>query len=244
MCNLLNLLFEVSTVLFSFPFLFSGFCCFSVYPNVDIVAMGFSNMSFFAFFGLFLTSKESSILVTPLLLDIENFSMSSFECKALCIIIDFLLFWSIWLSSFHFKNGPEYFVKFIAQVIIPLMLFLWQNLVLRSYLVLQKYSFHTFSLFLFYDVCFQFSVFLIIFFIFPSVLMLSWFCSSVPCINSFLLFFPLSIAYFLVSNSSSMSWLHILIVYNWVSCSFSFYFWLISWYHRYTWDDLSFLVIL
>ena len=56
----------------------------------------------------------SSMLATLLplsFLDKYSLSMSSLECWTLCIIISFLIFWSICFSSpfLHFKNGPEYF---------------------------------------------------------------------------------------------------------------------------------------
>ena len=39
--------------------------------------------------------------------------MSSLRCKVICIIINFLVFWSACLSFslVHFKNGPKYFMQ-------------------------------------------------------------------------------------------------------------------------------------
>ena len=64
-------------------------------------------------------------------------SVSSFESKALCIVTNFLVIWSISSSSFlvHFKNGLEYFTRETAQVFIFFMGFLRLSLVSRSFLV-------------------------------------------------------------------------------------------------------------
>ena len=82
-------------------------------------------------------------------------------CKDLCIVINFVVLWSICLSFsiVHFKNGPEYLTRESAQMIIPLMKFLLQSLVSRSFLVLLRYSFPIFFLhfILFVGVCFQYS---------------------------------------------------------------------------------------
>ena len=56
---------------------------------------------------------QSSVLTCPLLslfLDTYSPYISSFGCKGLCIVTNFLITWSICLSSsiVHFKNGPEY----------------------------------------------------------------------------------------------------------------------------------------
>ena len=54
-----------------------------------------------------------SMLVSPLppsLLDTYSLSTLSLGCNALCMVISFLVLWSISLSFslVHFKNGPEY----------------------------------------------------------------------------------------------------------------------------------------
>ena len=97
-------------------------------------------------------STLSSMLVSPLppsFLDTYSLSTSSLECYALCMIISFLVLWSICLSSLvHFKNGPEYLTRGTAQVSIPLIRFLLHSFVSSSCLVLLKYSFFNFFFYL------------------------------------------------------------------------------------------------
>ena len=63
--------------------------------------------------------------------------MSSLGYRDLCIVIDFLVLWSISLSSslLHFKNGLEYLKRKTGQGYIPLKRLLVQSMVLRSFLV-------------------------------------------------------------------------------------------------------------
>ena len=90
-----------------------------------------------------------SMLVSPLssFFDAYSLSMSFNKCKALCIIISFLVLWSIcWSSSLvHFKNGPEDHTRRTAQVFIPLMRFLPYSLASCSFPVLLGYSFKILS---------------------------------------------------------------------------------------------------
>ena len=84
-------------------------------------------------------------------LETSRLSMLFLECKALCIVINFLVLWYICLSSslLHFKDGPEYLTRRTAQEFIALMRFLLQRLVLNSFLILLRYSFLIFLSFLF-----------------------------------------------------------------------------------------------
>ena len=79
-------------------------------------------------------------LLPPHFLDTYGLLTSSLGCKTLCIIISFLVLWSICWSSFlvHFKNCPE---RGTAQLFIILMRFLHCSLVSISFLVLLRYSF-------------------------------------------------------------------------------------------------------
>ena len=54
----------------------------------------------------------------PSFLDTYSLSTSSLRCNALCMVISFLLLWSISLSSFlvHLRKGPEYLTRGTAQV--------------------------------------------------------------------------------------------------------------------------------
>ena len=61
-------------------------------------------------------STQSSTLLSPLLvsfLDAYSLSMSYFWCRAYFIVISFLVFWFIGLSSclVHYKNGPKYLTR-------------------------------------------------------------------------------------------------------------------------------------
>ena len=70
----------------------------------------------------------SSMLVShfpPTLLDTYCLSTSPQGCNALCMVVSFLVLWSICLSSLvHFKNGPEYLTRGTVRLFIPLTKFL------------------------------------------------------------------------------------------------------------------------
>ena len=72
---------------------------------------------------------------------------SSLGCYAFCMIISFLVLWSICLCSslVHFKKSPEYLTRGTAQVFIPLIRFLLDSFVSSSLLVLLRNSFLIFS---------------------------------------------------------------------------------------------------
>ena len=74
--------------------------------------------------------------------------MSFLRCKALCLVINFLVFWTIYPSSFlvNFKKGVEYFTRGAVQVLIPLIRFIFQSMVSGNFLVLQRNTFLKFSL--------------------------------------------------------------------------------------------------
>ena len=91
-------------------------------------------------------SKLSSMLASPLppsLLGTYSLSTSSLGCNALCMVISFLVLWSIYLSSslVHLRKSPEYLTRGTAQVFIRLIRFLFQSFVSSSFLVLLRYSF-------------------------------------------------------------------------------------------------------
>ena len=92
------------------------------------------------------SSMLFSMLVSPIppsIFDTYNLLTSSLGCKALCMVISFLVLWSICLSSslVHSKNTPEYLMRMTARVFIPLMRFLLFSLVSSSFLVPLRYSF-------------------------------------------------------------------------------------------------------
>ena len=79
----------------------------------------------------------------PSFLDTYSLSTSSLGCNALCMVISFLVLWSICLSSsrVHLRKGPEYLTSGTAQVFIPLMRFLLESFFSSSFRVLLRYSF-------------------------------------------------------------------------------------------------------
>ena len=95
-------------------------------------------------------STVSSMLASPLppsFLDTYYLSTSSLGCNALCMVISFLVLWSICLSSslVHLRKGPEYLTRDTAQVYISLMRFLLESFVSSSFRVLLRYSFRIVS---------------------------------------------------------------------------------------------------
>ena len=91
-------------------------------------------------------STLSSMLASPLPPFFHctySLSTSSLGCNALCMVISFLVPWSICLSSslVHLRKGPEYLTRSTAQVFIPLIRFLQLSFVLSSFLVLLRYYF-------------------------------------------------------------------------------------------------------
>ena len=79
----------------------------------------------------------------PSFLGTYSLSTSSPGCDALCMVISFLVLWSICLSSslVHLRKGPEYLTRGKAQVFIPLIRFLQLSFVSSSFLVLLRYYF-------------------------------------------------------------------------------------------------------
>ena len=69
--------------------------------------------------------------------------MSSHRCKVTCIVTNFLVFWSICLSSYlvYFKKGVVYLTRETGLAFIPLMRFLEQIWGSKSFLVRLTHSF-------------------------------------------------------------------------------------------------------
>ena len=112
-------------------------------------------------------------------------STSSLGCNALCIVISFLILWSIYLSLslVHFRKGPEYLTKGTVQVFISLIRFRQQIFVTSSFLVL-RYSFlnFVFHFHMFDGVSLQDAQVFVVFFS-PCVLILSWSGSSIRSVR-------------------------------------------------------------
>ena len=139
-------------------------------------------------------------------------------CKALYIVINFLVLWPIYLSSsfINFKNFPEYLTRWTTQVFILLMRFLQQRRF--SYFFLSSLLVWWYPLPILQSIR-HFS-FLSAFWFFPDLVVLFF-------LLFFVFHFIMSIANFSIPNSIPSSWQHILIVYIRVSNSFSF--WASSW---------------
>ena len=120
--------------------------------SVDIALTGYCNQSFFALFCIFTEFLNCCIYA------ILNTGQSSSDLFSyhicLCYLPTirpyvsssiFLFFIHLSSSLIHFMNDQEYLIQETAQIFIPLMRFLLQNLVSRSFLVLLGCSFFTFS---------------------------------------------------------------------------------------------------
>ena len=166
--------------LFFFLFLFSSLFVFFLFSLILslLLLIAAVNLSLLFFSSPCKEATQFSILATLSFLDTYSQSILSLSSEALCIIINFLVLWSICLifTIVHFKKGPEYLAKEADLLFIPLMRFLLQSLVSRSFLVLLKYFLLPFFLHLslFDCVCFQYLVLCVISF-FPSVLMIALF---------------------------------------------------------------------
>ena len=116
---------NIHTVLFLPIFVFWMYLLFLIV--VIILSPRFFNIVFKSLIRCIDPSTLSSMLTNPLspFLDTYNLSTLSLGCKALCIVVSFLVLWSIYLSSslVHLKNNPEYLPRGTAQVFIPLMSF-------------------------------------------------------------------------------------------------------------------------
>ena len=147
----------------------------------------------------------------PFFLDIYSLSMSSLGCKALCIIISFLVFRSIcWSSLVHTKNGPEYLTRGTAQVFTSSKRLLLYSIVSSSFLVLLRYSFLIFFFHphMFNGVCFQYSQ--LVSFFFPE--RSDFFYLVVPFLPTFVVYHFSLLAWhiFLCQIYIYISWLYIL----------------------------------
>ena len=135
--------------------------------------------------------------------------MSSLVYKALCMVIRFLVLWSICLCSslVPFKNGPEYPTRVTALQFIPLIRLLSYSLVLGSFLDLLRYSFLIFFLLSQLVWLWQLPIFSSIwtFPFTPSVLIFSWFGSSIPSFNFYVCTKIFACGTFLNSDSNLIS---------------------------------------
>ena len=97
-------------------------------------------------------STLASIMVSllpPSFLDTYSLSTSSLGCNAVCMVISFLMIWSIcFFSLINFKNGPEYLTKGTALVFISFIGFQLYSFVSSRFLVLLRFSFIIIIIFL------------------------------------------------------------------------------------------------
>ena len=154
-----------SIELIFFWFLFSGYFR-SADPRVVSIVSGDCTHSFSALFYVITESLYRCVNAVfnagkssfPLFFWHISVSMSSLGCKALRMVISFLVLLSICLRSslVHFKIGPEYLSSWTAQVFIFFISFLLYSFLSSRFLVFSRYSFLTLS-FLF--TCLMVSVF-------------------------------------------------------------------------------------
>ena len=213
--------------MFFFPFLFLSYCHSVVHRVVSIVSDDSKQSSFVCFDVVFESLYQCVNAVFDAgksspssFLDTYSLSTSSLRC-VLCMVISFLLLCS---SLVHFRKGSEYLTRGATLVLIPLIRFLQESFVLRSFLVLLPYSFWILS---FISTCLIESAsnmpkYLEVWFS-PCVLILSWFGSSIPSVRCRLQFFITNMVHFSMPYSYPMSWLYILFTCIRVSSSFSFY---------------------
>ena len=137
------------------PFLSSSNCNSVGHLVVNVVFDGYNLSSFVHFYVVLeslywwinaLFSPDKSSFPLSFFLDTYSLSKSSLRCNALCIVISFLVLWSICLSSslVHFREGPKYLTRGTAQIFIPLLRLLLDSFVSRSCLFLLIYSFFFF----------------------------------------------------------------------------------------------------
>ena len=115
------------------------------------------------------------------------------------LVINFLVFWSICLSSFlvHFKNNSYYLTTRAAQMFISLMRYLLQSLVSTCSLVLLRYSFLIFFLHLHWWCLFP---------IFPSTFSFLSLQASKCTLDLVVIFIPLILfSHFLIISTAYFS---------------------------------------
>ena len=105
--------------LFFFPFLFPSYCHSVVHRVVSTVNSPLSYFPMWSSSRCIEASTLSSMLVSSLphsFLDTYSLSMWSLGCNALCMVISFLVLWSICLSSslVHFRKCPELLFRLIV----------------------------------------------------------------------------------------------------------------------------------
>ena len=124
---------EMSIEWFFFPFLFSGYFFFLLTGVVRIVS-GRSNQSLSELCYVVLKSLYRCIKTVFNACKSSSWHMQAVPVisgilhtlHALCIVISFLILWSMCFSSslVHFKNGPEYLTRQTAQVSIHIVIFI------------------------------------------------------------------------------------------------------------------------
>ena len=142
---------------------------------------------------------------------IYSLSTSSLGCNVLCMVISFLVLWSVYVSSslVHLKNAPEYLTGGTVQVFIPLIKFLLHSFVLSSFLLLLRYSFLIFSFIsiFFMVLASKMPKYLWVSFS-QNILILSWFGNSIQSVRCRLPLFIISLAHFSIPNSIPVSRLY------------------------------------
>ena len=117
-----------------FPSLFPSYCHSIVHRVVSIVSVGCKQSSFVFSYVVFESLYRGVNAVSDAgnslphsFLDTYSLSTSSLGCNTLCMVISFLLLWSICLSSslVHCRKGTEYLRYFFSSLTIFLLNFVF-----------------------------------------------------------------------------------------------------------------------
>ena len=150
--------------------LFSGHCNKSFFALFNVAF----ESSYWCIFAIFNAGKFATSFF---FLGTYNLFMWSLGRQTSCIVVSFLVFWLICLSSLLviFKNAPEYLLRGTAMEIIPLIRFLLQSVVSRNFIVRLRYSF---VIFLLFPLVWWYPLP-----VFSNTWFLSWFGSSIPSVT-------------------------------------------------------------
>ena len=137
MCNFFSLSLELSMQLLFFPFMFStfsllfnclSFCYFCWYICYLLFSTVFLTLFLYSSSLWIVASTQPSVLANPL--------PPFFSCYILLyIVIKFLIIWSIWVLPQSILRMAHNIFRETFQVFIPLVGFLLQSLISRSFLL-------------------------------------------------------------------------------------------------------------
>ena len=112
---------------------------------ISIFLFWFSYFSFSPYVGIAIIGCCIRLSLLFLMLSLNCIYLilnTSIWCKVLWIVFNFLVLWTICLSSslVYFKNGTKYLTRVTAKIVVPRMRFLLYILVSVDFLVIPKNS--------------------------------------------------------------------------------------------------------